>query len=346
VLFLGNGDLAVLMRRPRGGPEALSAGLAPRLARLFALPEAALSRMIACWPVDGMTGAALGYVRERLGDTPRENASPGGETLDPWDCLERQVAIRLPGPQEAPRLSVLHHALRPSLGVLRRAAEGEDPFLLRYLHNKVAGALVPGLDPAALAPSLARYAGSAPVHLALDCATAAGTEAARLLRLAAERGVRLGLDLAIEDVAASPAAFTRLLGLARGAGLAVALTGITAEHLVLAEPEALGVDLLKLEASPALMAQGTRLAGLRKAVGSGRLLLAGAATEALVRWGMEQGIRRFQGAHVDFMLAAARRLACPEGAACTLAQCTDRSLGVSEAGRLGCLDLGRLDRAG
>jgi hypothetical protein len=186
VLALGNGDLAVLMPRPRGGPEALSAGLAPRLARLFALPEAALSRMLACWPLDFMPGGALGYVRDRLGDAPPGLLPAEEAALDPWDCLERQVAIRLPAPQEAPRLSVLHHVLRPAAAVLRRAADGDDPFILRYLRAKVAGALVPGLDPAAPAPALARLAVSAPVHLALDPVTLATPETARLLALGAD----------------------------------------------------------------------------------------------------------------------------------------------------------------
>lgn len=344
VVPLGNGDLAVLMRRPSGGAAALSAGLTSRLARLFALPELALSRMIACWPLDGLSGAALGYVRERLGDN-RRDATALPEALEPWDCLHRSVAIRLPGPQEAPRLSVLHHALRADASVLHRAAESDDRFLRHYLRSMLAGALVPGLDPEAPAPVLARLAASAPVHLALGGEALGAPETARLLGLAAQRGLPLGLDLAIEDVAALPGAFTAGMAAARAAGLPVALTGLTAEHLALAEPEVLGAELLKLEASPALMAQGARVAELRERVGSARLLLAGAATEAIVRWGMEHGIRRFQGAHVEAMLAAARLQACPHAQGCSVAQCTGRGMAVDARGRQGCLDTARLDRA-
>jgi hypothetical protein len=350
VVPLGNGDLAVLMRRPSGGTDALSAGLTTRLARVFALPEAALSRMIACWPLDGPSGAALGYVRERLGEDQKRADVTGSPGPNPWDCLTREVAIRLPGPQEAPRLCVLHHALHADPAVLERAAEGDDPFLLRYLRGKLAAAVVPGLgqgalDQAAPAPVLMRLLASAPVHLALDGEAMGTADTARLLRLAAERGVPLGLDLPIADIVAMPAAFDAALSAARSCGLPVAVTGLGADHLALMEAASLRVDLWKLEASVALTALAPLVAALRHKVGAARLLLAGVESEAMVRWGMEQGIRRFQGSYVEAMLAAARMVACPHARGCTLAQCTERGTAVDARGRIGCRDEARLDRA-
>ena len=346
VLTLGNGDIAALMRRPRGGQEAISAGLTSRLARLFALPESALNRMLACWSLDGMPGAALGYVRERLMDLAQDGSFGVKALVNPWDCLERQVAIRLPGPRETPQITILHHALSPAPALLRRAAEGEDSFLLRYLRDRVAAALLPGTDPADPAPVLARLSATAPVHLAFGPASASSPEVVRLLHRGATHGFRLGFDIAIEDFAAAPEAIGQILPLARSAGIPLAVAGVSADHLALMAPEVIGADLIKLEASSALLAQAARVRALRDSVGSARLLLAGANTEALVRWGMDQGIRRFQGAHVDAMLAAARLLACPYAADCSLGQCADRGRSVSDAGQHGCRDRKRLDRAG
>jgi hypothetical protein len=54
-----------------------------------------------------------------------------------------------------------------------------------------------------------------------------------------------------------------------------------------------------------------------------------AETEAALRWGMAQGLRRFQGRHVDAILAAGRILACPQATGCTVRQCMDRGAAIA-----------------
>ncbi len=62
-----------------------------------------------------------------------------------------------------------------------------------------------------------------------------------------------------------------------------------------------------------------------------------------MRWGLAHGIRRFQGRHVDAMLAVGRIEACPHAAACTLRQCMDREGAATLAGRAGCRNAALLD---
>jgi len=58
------------------------------------------------------------------------------------------------------------------------------------------------------------------------------------------------------------------------------------------------------------------------------------------------GIRLFQGAHVEAMLAATRLLACPHAAGCGLRACTERGRAASALGRVGCARPDLLDRGG
>ena len=70
-----------------------------------------------------------------------------------------------------------------------------------------------------------------------------------------------------------------------------------------------------------------------------------AETEQALTWGLSQGIRRFQGRHVDAMLAAGRIGACAQGGGCTLRQCIERASATGPGGRAGCNNPTLLDAA-
>ena len=72
-------------------------------------------------------------------------------------------------------------------------------------------------------------------------------------------------------------------------------------------------------------------------------MLARADTEAALRWGMANGIRRFQGRHADAMLAAARIVDCAYASGCTLPQCIARAAAADPEGRRSCRNPGLLD---
>jgi hypothetical protein len=70
-----------------------------------------------------------------------------------------------------------------------------------------------------------------------------------------------------------------------------------------------------------------------------------AETEPALSWGLQRGIRCFQGRHVDAMLAAERITHCAHALACTLRQCIDRAAATGSAGRIGCKNTAMLDAA-
>ena len=59
-------------------------------------------------------------------------------------------------------------------------------------------------------------------------------------------------------------------------------------------------------------------------VGFDRIILARCDTETAIEWGLDRGIRHFQGRYLDSMVAAVTMTQCDKASACTLQQCTDR----------------------
>jgi hypothetical protein len=104
---------------------------------------------------------------------------------------------------------------------------------------------------------------------------------------------------------------------------------------------------MKLEWSPRLpdLADAAR-AAVQEAIGQAgpaRLVQQRADSEAAIRWGLAHGIRRFQGRHVDQMLAAARIVGCAVSAGCSLRQCVERAEAPGGVARAGCRNHPLLD---
>ena len=114
---------------------------------------------------------------------------------------------------------------------------------------------------------------------------------------------------------------------------------------MLTVPAALAPDLVKLDWHPTVPEGARTLDEAVAALGPDRVVLARAETEAALAWGLARGIRRFQGRHVDAMLAAQRIGACSYGRGCTLRQCNERATATGPGGQAGCLNPALLDAA-
>jgi len=115
--------------------------------------------------------------------------------------------------------------------------------------------------------------------------------------------------------------------------------------LMLTMPMVLEPDLVKLDWSPRLPEAGSAVDQAVMALGGSRVVLHRAETEEALSWGMAHGIRRFQGRHVDAMLAAGRIGACAHGGGCSLRQCIERASATGPGGRAGCNNPTLLDAA-
>lgn len=269
-----------------------------------------------------------------------------------WELARRRVAVRLPEGAEPGGMRVLHHLLTappweppatdptadapPPDGAVSLLADAATD-LARHHHGEFCLRLASELASTGAARLLG-FAGT-PLHLALPLRGATAALAAFAPPLIG------GIEIDCAEAATDLAGFAALRAATAERGIALAIGGITAELLAIAEPESLGADLLILAADPSLAEAGARVGQLRGAVGAGRLLLAGVDSEDWLRWGVTQGIRRFQGAQIDMLLAAARRLVCAHSALCPLPVCAARAAGMGAAVRAGCHNLALLDRA-
>ena len=122
--------------------------------------------------------------------------------------------------------------------------------------------------------------------------------------------------------------------------------GIDHHGLHFADPALLEADFVKLTWSAALLGLTRRdeaaLASALDRLPPERTVLCRADTESALRWGLDRGIRCFQGRHVDAILAVERLATCAHAGQCALRQCIDRAAATDAAGQAGCADLDRL----
>jgi hypothetical protein len=341
-------------------PAAVSATMAALLR--VDLPDPAAVATV--WPLPESLPAFTAYAAERVAESGLALAPPALPGAGPAeqtvvvgaiaaiaegpaspDFMQRQVGVLVAAPDRSAGLPLLplYRELGFSIAALeaRLAAAGQavaDPFLFRHLAFR--------LDRRMLA-LLAEHAGTggaldlaanprdAPLHINLTLPAILSDGFARFAGRCGSLGLAVGVEVALVEACGDAAAFARARDVLAAAGLKLVLDGVSYLALLLARPCALRPDLLKLDWSPVLPDLQTeerlQLAAALARIGPDRVVLHHADTEAALRWGMAQGLRRFQGRHVDAILAAGRILACPQAAGCTVRHCMERAGAVATA---------------
>ncbi len=342
-------------------PAAVSATLATLLR--VDLPNPA--DVATVWPLQESLPAFIAYAAERVAESGLALAPPAppgaglaeqtvvvgaiaaiAEGAAGGDFIRRQVGVLVPasGRSAGLPLSPLYRELSFSIAALEAclAATGQaaaDPFLFRHLACRLDQRMLTLLADAAGTGGPLDIAASPrtapPPHINLTLPAILSDDFARLAARCRQCGVTVGIEVALIDACADTAAFARARGVLAGAGLKLVLDGVSYLALLLAQPFALRPDLLKLDWSPLLPGLQTeerlQLAAALKRVGPDRVVLHHAETEAALRWGMAQGLRRFQGRHVDAILAAGRIMACPQATGCSVRQCIERAAAIAAA---------------
>ncbi len=360
IFALRNGDLVLLFQTSEGG-----AALATTLARLFQVDVPNADVLLSRWLLPADADALLAYVDARLADRlpghPFQLEPAAGlgafEAIDALienspitDLMHRQTAVLL-GPEGAVRLRPLFRKVAFSLPVLeaRIAATGHmiaDPFLVRHLATRLDGRMLQALagDLRSGGPLTNGARGPGPMlnlNLTLPGILSAGF--ASFAGACQAAGARVGIEVSLLDACADPEAFLVARERLRLAGLAMVLDGVSHHALMLTTPAVLQPDLVKLDWSKQLPEAGRALETALAELGPARVVLHRAETEEALRWGIAHGIRRFQGRHVDAMLAAGRVGACVQAAHCTLRQCMERASATGAPGRAGCRNTLLLD---
>lgn len=288
-----------------------------------------------------------------LAPPPDGDAGAASERDRLLDLVRRRTAVFL-APRE-PRLRPLFREVVFPAAIPRD--RDADPFLSRHFAGKLdrralaaltrdlaaagpmgAGAAGPGESASGGAASGGAASGAAgagfALHLNLTVPGVLSDAFARFAGAARAAGVRVGAELALLDACADPAGFARAGAALREAGALVVLDDVSHGALALTRLAALRPDLVKLGWSPRMadLDADEALGGLDPE----RVVLHRADDEAAMSWGLSRGIRRFQGRHVDMILAASRHGACPSAAGCTLRRCAERAAAAGATGREGC----------
>jgi hypothetical protein len=139
--------------------------------------------------------------------------------------------------------------------------------------------------------------------------------------------------------------FFRVRDRLRAAGHKSVLDGMSPITLQFMDAELYNTDFVKVSWSPD-MADDLQTAELAQAlgpVGFDRVILSRCDSETSIAWGLQQGIRYFQGRFLDAMISAVTMAKCEKSSACTLNQCTQRHGVITGRPRAECGDNDMLD---
>jgi len=361
VFALHNDDLLLLFRS-----DNPVCPLTETLARLFRVDVPDPAGLTTLWSMAQDGAAVLQYAQARLLDVP-----PGPDPVELngsaqaigaiesviehsriTDLMQQQTAVMVT-PGHAGRLQPLFREVTFSVAVLeaRIAATGQanaDPFLFRHLASRLDSRMLDVLrqDLQVNGPLTAgtRHLGPT-LHLNLTLSGILSDRFAHFAATCRAVGAWIGVEVPLVEACADPEAFVTARTRLRLAGLALVLDGVSHHALMLTMPMVLEPDLIKLDWSPRLPEAGPAVERAVEALGGDRVVLHRAETEAALSWGLAHGIRRFQGRHVDAMLAAGRIGSCAQGSGCSLRQCVERASATGAAGRVGCNNPSLLDAA-
>ncbi len=329
------------------------------LGRLFRVDAPLSEPLLSLWMLPQDSIALESYLARTIApaavpDEPTAAPSAIGameaviETTRLTDLIRRQMAVQI-GPAG---MSPLYRELTFSLDALnaRVQAAGSadaDPYLFRYLAGRLDVRMMDllaqeFLRPGAVPPSPA-------LHLNLTPRAILSPGFLRLAEAAETASAGLGVEIALVDACADPLAFAAARMVLRAHGVTIVLDMIGGQALMLTRPEALGADLVKLDWAPRMANLGSHerrlLVAALDRIDPKRLVLHRAESRAALSWGLDHGITRFQGRHIDALLAGGRLADCPQASACTLRQCVERAAATGTAGRSGCRNTARLDSA-
>ena len=336
-----NGDLVLI-----AGPEAVST-LASIVLRVFRAEIPADQQVIGLWslPEDAAQVRAEFAVSSQIMLPADDEPAPLGTiaaigtalaAAQGGNFIRRQTAIRIAGSRVMPffdELSVSMAELEERIGF--ELPSNADPYLCHHMAGQLDRHMLTSL-------AMADFSGTPALHINLPLAAMDRPELSAVNDAARRAGTLLGVEIALVEALANFADYDRLRTRLQNDGCTVVLDGVNHHALLRCDPPVFRPDLLKLEWSPLMPAlplrDQRRLHRAITTLGADRVVLGRAETEQALVWGLEAGIRCFQGRHVDLMLAADRIRTCAHSAGCTLRQCIDRAAAVDEAGQLGCLD--------
>lgn len=153
------------------------------------------------------------------------------------------------------------------------------------------------------------------------------------------------VEFQLTDVVNNLDQFFRTRDRLKSQQISTVLDGMNALSLQFVDAELYDTDFVKVNWANDMSTdiQTVELQQALAPVGFDRVILARCDSEEAVSWGLDQGIRLYQGRFLDSMVAAVTMAECPKAAACTLGQCITRHSVISGRPRADCGDNDKLD---
>ncbi len=365
---LRNNDLALLTTITDGKGGAIDpANLPATFAELFRADRPDPAGLTSIWNIETDQTEIFQYLQTLLTQEPQlplcdeippppaavEDIASLLATARIGDLTQRQIAIEIAPDPAAPgsrgrimrplfrEITFSVDVLESRLAVTGRASS--DPYLFRHL----AARLDPRMMEFVLTKMNIHAPGAPRLHINLTIETLVTAEFDEFARQCLDYGHRPGIEVPLIEACRDPDQFKQARDRVQNYGFPLIIEGVSPLGLRLANPGSFGADLVKLNWDKSLAVHATpeMIAAINR-LGPERIILQRAQNEQAITFGLGVGITRFQGHHIDAMLAAARLKSCPEGDAshCTLRQCSERAAATSAATRRFCRNQPLLER--
>ena len=153
------------------------------------------------------------------------------------------------------------------------------------------------------------------------------------------------VEFQLPDILNNMDLFFRIRDELRAKEISTVLDGMNSLSLQFVDAELYDTDFVKVNWSEDIATdiQTVELQQALGPVGYDRVILARCDSEDAIAWGLDRGIRLYQGRFLDKLVAAVTLVDCPKASSCTLSQCTQRHGVISGRPRLECGDNEKLD---
>ena len=219
------------------------------------------------------------------------------------DLIQQQLAVHVqPGAAARPVLAETYvsiAALRERLGL--DADPAAHPWLFRDLTADLDRRMIEALCSGGLGFS------DVPISLNVNIATLASRQFDELCEAPARLPGNTMFEINLLDALADLAGYRRASARLRNVGFGVLIDGIDPLALPYLDVGELDPDLLKLWWNDRILSGDGQVPALEdrlSGIDAERIILARVDTEVAVRWGMQRGVRRYQGRFIDGILRA------------------------------------------
>ena len=279
-------------------------------------------------PPRELTAATLGEVAERISQT------------DIASVVRRQPCVFINDRRIAHvvfqefymSIADLQRALAPDVNIL------SNRWLFQHLSLSLDLAVMAGLRKTSLKAQPVAYS------LNLNVATVDTQEFKDFVK-ATRQKAGIYVEFQLQDILSDMNAFFQARDDLRAQDIATVLDGMNSLNLQFVDAELYDTDFVKVNWSNEIATdiQTVELQQALGPVGFDRVILARCDNEDAINWGLDQGIRLYQGRYLDSVVAAVTMEQCTKSARCSLAQCTQRHSIITGRPRLECGDNDKLD---